>query len=110
MHVDDLGDATVFALENFDPNSSDLLLDEDGEIINYLNVGTGIDLTIKELSEKVAQYTGFRGQIIWDTSKPDGTPQKKLDISRIKTLGWRPKIGIDSGIKSTINIYKSQIK
>ncbi len=110
LHVDDLGDATVFALENFDPNSSDLLLDEDGEIINYLNVGTGIDLTIKELSEKVAQYTGFRGKVIWDTSKPDGTPQKKLDISRIKTLGWRPKIGIDSGIKSTINIYKSQIK
>ena len=85
------------------------MVDENGEIINYLNVGTGIDLTIKELSEKVAQNTGFRGQIIWDISKPDGTPQKKLDISRIKTLGWRPKIGIDSGIKSTIDIYKSKI-
>ena len=109
LHVDDLGDATVFALENFDPKASDSLLDENGEIINYLNVGTGIDLTIKELSEKVAQNTGFRGQIIWDISKPDGTPQKKLDISRIKTLGWRPKIGIDSGIKSTIDIYKSKI-
>ena len=109
LHVDDLGDATVFALENFNPNESDLMLDEDGEIINYLNVGTGIDLTIKELAEKVAQYTGFKGQINWDTSKPDGTPQKKLDISRITKLGWRPKIEIDSGIKSTINIYKSQI-
>ena len=108
LHVDDLGDATVFALENFDPNASDLMLDEDGEIINFLNVGTGIDLTIKELSEKVALYTGYKGQIIWDTSKPDGTPQKKLDISRIKKLGWRPKIEIDSGIKSTINIYKSK--
>ena len=86
LHVDDLGDATVFALENFGSKSSDLLLDEDGEIINYLNVGTGIDLTIKELSEKVAQYTGFRGKIISDTSKPDGTPQKKLDISRIKNF------------------------
>ena len=108
LHVDDFGDATVFALENFDPNASDLMLDEDGEIINFLNVGTGIDLTIKELSEKVALYTGYKGQIIWDTSKPDGTPQKKLDISRIKKLGWRPKIEIDSGIKSTINIYKSK--
>ena len=108
LHVDDFGDATVFALENFDPNASDLMLDEDGEIINFLNVGTGIDLTIKELSEKVALYTGYKGQIIWDTSKPDGTPQKELDISRIKKLGWRPKIEIDSGIKSTINIYKSK--
>ena len=108
LHVDDFGDATVFALENFDPNASDLMLDEDGEIINFLNVGTGIDLTIKELSEKVALYTGYKGEITWDTSKPDGTPQKKLDISRIKKLGWRPKIEIDSGIKSTINIYKSK--
>ncbi len=108
LHVDDFGDASVFALENFDPNASDLMVDEDGEIINFLNVGSGIDLTIKELSEKVALYTGYKGQIIWDKSKPDGTPQKKLDISRIKKLGWRPKIEIDSGIKSTINIYKSK--
>lgn len=108
LHVDDFGDAAVFALENFDPNSSDLMVDEDGDIINFLNVGTGIDITIKELSEKVALYTGYKGQIIWDKSKPDGTPQKKLDISRIKKLGWRPKIEIDLGIKSTINLYKSQ--
>ena len=107
LHVDDLGEATVFALENFDPNKSDLLVDEDGEIINYLNVGTGIDLTIKELSEKVALFTGYEGEIIWDKSKPDGTPQKKLDISRIRKLGWEPKIDINTGIKSTINIYKS---
>ena len=91
LHVDDLGDATVFALENFDPNSSDLLLDEDGEIINYLNVGTGIDLTIKELSEKVAQYTGFRGKVIWDTSKPDGTPQKKIRHITNKNFGLATK-------------------
>ena len=105
LHVNDLGDASLFALEYFDPNQHDFMFDEEGETMNYLNVGTGIDITIKELSEKIAFFAGYRGKIIWDKSKPDGTPQKKLDISRIKKIGWAPKIEIDEGIKSTIEEY-----
>ena len=93
LHVSDLADALIFLMDNYDG----------GEI---LNIGTGKDLTIKELAEKIAKYTGFKGKINWDTTKPNGTFRKRLDTTRINKLGWYPKINLDDGIKQTIDIYR----
>jgi GDP-L-fucose synthase len=71
-----------------------------------LNIGSGEDLSIKNLAEKVAAVAGFTGKIEWDSSKPDGTPRKVLDVSRMKALGWKPTITLDEGIASTIAWYK----
>jgi GDP-L-fucose synthase len=72
----------------------------------HLNVGSGQDLSIKELADKVAKIAGFTGEIQWDTSKPDGTPRKVLNVSRMKALGWEQAITLDEGIASTIAWYK----
>ena len=78
--------------------------------IPFLNVGTGLDLSIRELAEAVASATGFNGAIQWDTSKPDGTPMKRLDISSIKNLGWTPRISLFDGLDSTVRLYREQLK
>jgi GDP-L-fucose synthase len=93
LHVDDLAKAVVLAAEKYDSSM-------------HLNVGTGEDLSIKSLAQKVANAAGFTGQIEWDASKPDGTPRKVLDVSRMKALGWKPAITLDEGIASTIAWYK----
>jgi len=93
LHVDDLAQAVVLASEKYDSSL-------------HLNVGSGEDLSIKDLATKVAAAAGFTGKIDWDFSKPDGTPRKVLDISRIKALGWKPTITLDQGIASTIAWYK----
>ena len=106
MHVDDLADAVVFALESWNPDSESSPLDKNGKKLNYLNVGTGKDISIKELSLKIAKASNFEGEIIWDNTKPDGMLKKQLDISRIKILGWEAKIDLDSGIKNTVKEYQ----
>jgi GDP-L-fucose synthase len=93
LHVSDLAQAVLKASENYDSSM-------------HLNIGSGTDLTIKELAGKVATAAGFTGEIEWDTSKPDGTPQKVLDVSKIKALGWEPTITLEAGITSTIAWYK----
>ena len=105
LHVDDLGDAAVYALENWDPYSKNAPLDKNGNPLNILNVGTGNDISIKNLANKIARITKFQGDIIWDHSKPDGTPKKLLKINRLLELGWEPKISLDEGIKETVKIY-----
>ena len=107
LHVDDLGNAVVFCLENWQPNSDQAPKDLYGNPLNHLNVGTGKDISIKDLAEKIAKFSEFKGEIIWDDSKPDGTPKKQLDISKIKELGWSPKIELNDGIKETIRLYRS---
>ena len=109
LHVDDLGDACVFAIENWDPESKNAPLDSEKNPLTFLNVGTGKDITIKNLAEKIAKSFNYKGEILWDKSKPDGTPKKQLDISRIKKLGWEPKISLDQGIESTISLFKKEI-
>ena len=109
MHVDDLASAVVFALENWDPNSGDSPKDKYGDPLYFLNVGTGKDITIKELANKIAFASGFKGKILWDITKPDGTPRKQLNIQRIKKLGWEPKIHLDNGIKETLKLFKNKI-
>ena len=88
LHVDDMAAAVVFALEN--------QLDE-----HLYNVGTGIDLTIKELAELIQKTVGHQGEIIWDSSKPDGTPRKLMDVSKMKNKGWSATISLEQGIKAT---------
>jgi len=93
LHVDDLAQAVMVASEKYDSSL-------------HLNVGSGEDLSIKNLAERVAAASGFTGAIRWDSSKPDGTPRKVLDVSRIKALGWKPTITLEDGIASTITWYK----
>ncbi|WP_275675342.1 GDP-L-fucose synthase family protein [Streptomyces sp. MUM 178J] len=88
LHVDDLADACATLLARYDGEAP-------------VNVGCGEDLTIRELAETVADVTGYTGRIAWDTGKPDGTPRKLLDVSRLASLGWKPKIGLRDGIAST---------
>ena len=107
LHVDDLAKACVFALEKWDPNEKSSPKDINGDLLNFLNVGTGTDLSIKELASIIADKVGYKGLIKWDTSKPDGTPKKLLDISRIKSLGWQPTISLDNGISQTIKLYEN---
>ena len=110
LHVNDLGEAVVFALENWDPNSKDAPLNNSGMPLTFLNVGTGKDISIKDLSAKIAKYAGFNGKVIWDSTMPDGTPKKQLDCQRINTLGWSAKINLEEGIKETVKNFKSELK
>ena len=100
LHVEDLGDACVFALEHWQPGPTEL---------QFLNVGTGVDLSIRELAEAVAHATGFTGAIHWDTSKPDGTPKKQLDVSLLKAHGWSARIPLEKGLKSTVALFRDQV-
>jgi GDP-L-fucose synthase len=94
LHVDDLADACLFLLERY--NSPEII-----------NVGCGEDVTIRELAETVCEVLGFRGHLAFDTSKPDGTPRKLLDVTRLFGLGWRPKIPLPDGIRDTYRWYLS---
>jgi GDP-L-fucose synthase len=94
LHVDDLAQAVLQAGDSYDSSM-------------HLNVGTGKDLSINELAQLISSLTDFQGEIFWDSTKPDGTFRKVLDISRIKALGWRPTITLESGLSSTIDWYKS---
>ncbi len=108
MHVDDLSEAIIFCLEKWDPLSLNAPKDKLSKPLFHLNVGTGKDISIKELSIKIAKYASFKGEIIWDKSKPDGTPKKQLNTNKIKKLGWEPKINLDDGLEKTIKDYKNR--
>ena len=99
LHVDDLGNACVLALEKWSPAPGEP---------TYFNVGTGIDLSIRELAEAVAIATGYQGAIQWDTTKPDGTPKKQLDVSRLAALGWQARIPLMEGLESTLTLMSEQ--
>jgi GDP-L-fucose synthase len=97
LHADDLGSACLFLLENYDDDIA-------------INVGVGEDVSIKELAETIKRIIGFEGSIEWDSSKPDGTPRKLLDVSRLTALGWKAKISLEDGISSTYEWYKANQK
>jgi GDP-L-fucose synthase len=97
LHVDDLASAVILASEKYNESQ-------------HLNVGNGHDLSIKDLSLLIAKTAGFKGEILWDSSKPDGTPRKVLDVSRISALGWRPTITLPEGIKKTIDWYRDAVQ
>lgn len=104
MYVEDLADAMIFMLENI--NAADLY--ENG--ISQLNIGTGKDLTISELASIISDVVGYNGEIVYDSSKPDGTPRKLMDVSRINSLGWKYKTELKDGIEKTYNWYLENIK
>jgi GDP-L-fucose synthase len=110
LHVDDLGDACVFALSHWDPSSASAPSDDAGKPLSFLNVGTGVDLSIRELAESVARATDFCGEIVWDHSQPDGTPKKQLDVSRLRQLGWQARISLDDGLNSTVMLFREQLQ
>ncbi|MEI7502527.1 MAG: GDP-L-fucose synthase [Paludibacter sp.] len=96
LHVDDMADSSVYLLMNYDAPDT---------IPSHVNAGCGIDFTIKELSEMVQKTVGYEGKIIWDTEKPDGTPRKLLDVSKLNSLGWKPSISLEEGIKRVVAAY-----
>ena len=108
LHVDDLGDACVYVLEKWDLDSENAPKHLDGSPLPFLNVGTGVDISIKELAYLVAKYVRYDGEIFWDTTKPDGTPKKQLDIRRLSALGWKPQISLKEGLKKTIDLYQKE--
>ena len=110
MHVDDLADASIFVLENWDPTKGNAPLDESGEPLTWMNVGTGVDISIKKLANLIADITDFEGEIIWDKDKPDGTFKKLLDVSKLRDLGWNAKINLSEGLKKTYEDYKLELK
>jgi len=96
LHVDDLAEACYICMQTY--NESE-----------HINVGTGEDVTIKELSETIVDIVGFSGKIDWDTSKPNGTPRKVLNVDKIKSLGWNPKVNLKDGIQKTYQWYKKNM-
>jgi GDP-L-fucose synthase len=116
LHVDDLASACLFIMQQ-----PDAALTEVGRAASanptgdapsslrpetyLLNIGTGEDLTIRELADLVKDVVGFNGDVVWDTSRPDGTPKKQLDVSRLHRLGWRPALSLRDGIASTYRVY-----
>ncbi len=105
MYVDDLGEAVTFSLENWDPDSKNAPKDSFGNKLTFLNVGSGEEISIKELAQKISNIIGFKGEIKWDQTLPDGTPRKLLSINKIKDLGWSPKISLQTGIEKTIKNF-----
>lgn len=95
LHVDDLADACLFLMENYSEDS-------------HVNVGTGVDLAIRELAEKIRDVVNPEARLVFDSSKPDGTPRKVLDVSMLRNLGWSPQYDLDAGIRSTYDWFVAQ--
>ncbi len=96
LHVDDLADACAFLLRQENPP-------------DWVNVGTGTDVTIRELTELVREVTGFEGKVVWDATKPDGTPRKLLDVSRLTALGWQAKTALRDGVARTYRDFLAEL-
>ena len=97
LHVDDLAEACVKCMKEYDEPEP-------------INIGTGEDVTIKELAETIADVVGYKNNVKWNTDKPNGTPRKVLNVDKIKSLGWEPKIGLREGIESTYEWYKENVQ
>tara|TARA_Y100001978_G_C23624161_1_gene400045 strand:- start:84 stop:1070 length:987 start_codon:yes stop_codon:yes gene_type:complete len=109
LYVDDLAEACIFALKNWDITSKEAPLDSSLNKLAWLNVGSGKEISIRDLAVKISHLIGYEGKIIWDNEKPDGTYRKLLDSSRIRHLGWKPKISLENGIKLAIEDFKKNI-
>jgi len=96
LHVDDLADAAVFLIRNWSDNE-------------HLNIGTGVDVSIAELAQLIARVVGFEGRFVFDRSKPDGAPQKLLDVTKLTALGWRHRTHLETGILQTYDWYRNRL-
>ena len=103
LHVDDMAEASLFVLDL----DAETYQRETQEMLSHINVGSGTDVTIRELAETVARVTGYQGRLSFDSSKPDGTPRKLMDVSRLARLGWRASVALEEGIAGTYEWFKS---
>jgi GDP-L-fucose synthase len=105
LYVDDMAAASVYVMEldhsKYQANTQPML--------SHINVGTGVDCTIKEMAETMAKVTGFKGQIVFDSTKPDGTPRKLMDVSRLKKMGWQYHYSLHDGLELTYKWYLANI-
>ena len=108
LHLEGLDEACVFALEHLTPASATSHRDDTGETLALLDVGTGVDPTIHDLAEAAAAATWYSGTSSWDTCKPDGTPKKQLDVSRLANLGWKARIPLREGLRSTVDLFRKE--
>ena len=99
----------MFALESWSTLNDDAPLDDEGAPLAFLNVGTGIDLSIRELAKQVATTVGFNGSINWDPTKPDGTPKKQLDVSRLAAMGWQARIKLSEGLPKAYSDFSNKL-
>jgi GDP-L-fucose synthase len=102
LHVDDMAEASLFVMRLDDPAYQA----HTQPMLSHINVGTGVDCTIRELAETVARVTGYAGRLVFDASKPDGTPRKLMDVSRLAALGWRARIGLEAGLHDAYAAYR----
>ena len=105
LHVDDMAAACVHVMEL----APEVYRAHTQPLLSHINVGTGQDVTIRELAETIARVTGFGGELVFDPSKPDGTPRKLLDVSRLKALGWEASIGLEEGLRDAYGWYREQV-
>jgi GDP-L-fucose synthase len=96
LHVDDLADACFHLMQSYDDEP-------------LINVGCGADVSISELATLVGRIVGFQGSVVFDRSKPDGTPRKLLDVTRLSSLGWKPRIRLEDGIRDTYDWYRASV-
>ena len=101
LHVDDMAEASVYVM-NLDQQTYG---ENTQPMLSHINVGTGIDCTIAELAHTLAKVVGFKGRVIFDTSKPDGAPRKLMDVTRLKSMGWQAQISLEAGLKSTYDWF-----
>jgi GDP-L-fucose synthase len=106
LHVDDMAAASIYVM-NLD---SKILLSHTESMISHINIGTGIDCSIKELAETIARVTGFDGRLVFDSSKPDGAQRKLMDVKRLKKLGWQHSINLENGLIKTYSWYKKNFE
>lgn len=105
LHVDDMAAASLFVM-NLDQTTYDA---NTSEMLSHINVGTGVDVTIRELAETLAKVVGYKGQLVFDTSKPDGAPRKLMDVSRLRDLGWQYSIGLEDGLRDAYQWYVDKL-
>ena len=108
LHVDDLADATLFLMNLTDEQYQQLVTSHESPAL--INIGTGEEVSIRELALLIREVVGFAGELVFDTSRPDGTPRKLSDVTRLHGLGWRHRIGLEEGLKETYRWYVENIK
>ena len=109
LFVEDFADACIFILENWLRKEIKMPKYKNGEDMNWINVGSDFEISIKNLTYKVADIIGFKGEIVWDKTKPDGTLRKKLDTTFLKKIGWNAKTNLDNGIRLTLESFKNEL-
>ena len=109
LHVEDLAEASIFSLRYWNPKLENGILSNNASPQLHINVGTGKDITIRALAEEIASIIEYKGEIKWDSTKEDGTPQKLLDVSKLKNMGWSSKIDLQKGLRDTFENFKEEL-